>query len=231
MAAKKAANNDGPAGPSVVPKYEGNKSMPQVKFRRWAIPLTTEEDLGLQRVVEEYAGRRGVLYGFVKSLLGSAAPLISCDGCTACHSVGVELIAGERDRQVLEKGFDAARDDADLAGLWSGALAFLIASGNRTAVHAWPAHWSGEMLPAPAAPDDTEAQIDALKKAGALMAAVIDGLLRASAKPVVSENAALEATNGDSVESVDRSALAGLALASLDRDESPCGCCTNGETR
>lgn len=93
---------------------------------------------------------------------------------------GIELIKRERERQITEKGYDAPHDDEhDDQSLAKAAVCYAIP--NRSAAQAvtfWP--WAN----APVTnhnihnPRGRESRINELAKAGALIAAEIDRLLR-----------------------------------------------------
>ena len=86
---------------------------------------------------------------------------------------GIERIAAERARQVEEKGYTPAHDDTHTAGeLAEAAIAYALAGYGKHALAHQFLPWEADLGPAFADP------IRALEKAGALIAAEIDRLLR-----------------------------------------------------
>ncbi len=95
---------------------------------------------------------------------------------------GAERIAAERQRQVDSEGWTAEHDDEHLGGIMAQAAAcYAVATVPRYAgcfPVAWP--WSPQWDKRPLGPgaSSTDARVRALEKAGALIAAEIDRLLR-----------------------------------------------------
>lgn len=87
----------------------------------------------------------------------------------------IALIISERERQISVEGYDCNHDDAHVDGeLASAAIAHLIEAGTyTTAGHKGSDYWPWEDSYKPAA-----SQLQNLVKAGALVAAEIDRVLR-----------------------------------------------------
>lgn len=98
---------------------------------------------------------------------------------------GVALIAAERNRQIAVEGWTPEHDDThDCGELVSAAEAYLEASDENASFWDqkrvpvwWPATWSDDWFKA-----DRKDPIRSLTKAGALIAAEIDRLLRERAR-------------------------------------------------
>jgi hypothetical protein len=89
---------------------------------------------------------------------------------------GAERIADERLRQIMAEGFTAEHDDGHIHGELAMAAACYAAPGGIYDLHpVWP--WDGEDKRPDHTPTDDD-RIRLLEKAGALIAAEIDRLLR-----------------------------------------------------
>ena len=99
---------------------------------------------------------------------------------------GVEFIAAERDRQLNQKGLDASRDDQyvtaelPLAAIYYAFPSDLFRPHARTAIRRsdfWPPNWDSHYAQA-----NVDDRLTQLAKAGALIAAEIDRILRAGGR-------------------------------------------------
>jgi hypothetical protein len=131
------------------------------------------------------------------------------------NKTGVELIAAERDRQIVEEGYDVIHDDYHKSGELSlAAIAYAaptrIFMSEETATGVifcdpFPDDWRdkrrgyGDVSPSKVLPDPEtytkEERIDLLVKAGALIAAEIDRLTCDCRGQII------ESDNGDMVDS------------------------------
>ncbi len=95
----------------------------------------------------------------------------------AKHPPSIDLIANERRRQVTEEGYTEEHDDGHEHGqLALAAAAYAIPTGSYRASRemVWPFE-ADSLSPSP---DDVEGRLHELTKAGALIAAEMDRLIR-----------------------------------------------------
>lgn len=141
--------------------------------------MTDEELAWTEKSCHEYLLHNPMLtFGpEVLALIGEVRALRSRPAKVSTDADGVQLIAWERHRQIMEEGFDPQHDDTHVEGelRWAMYCYAIRNSSNSNPPQGWPwdvASWKPSPL-----------EVQNLVKAGALIAAEIDRLLRLQAPP------------------------------------------------
>jgi hypothetical protein len=97
-------------------------------------------------------------------------------------SKGIELIAAERSRQINKEGFTATYDGLHQKGEMARAACYYAWPTSVMAGKMWPGRWQAAWAKKGANGQAASGRIRDLTKAGALIAAEIDRLLREEAR-------------------------------------------------